>query len=106
MTDRPEAGLLRRIAESVDDVGSVIRRSTGLIGNVGSYLPGERIDGVRVRGDRLELHVVMSWDSTVDEVESEVLAAVGSDWETGRIDLVIDDIAAHPPPEVEAGSTT
>jgi hypothetical protein len=86
---------LRRVAENVDRAPSVARRTSGALGTAAAYLPGERIDGIRVRDDRLEVHVVMRWGTTVDAVEREVVAAVaGGGWDPDRVDVVIDDIEA------------
>jgi hypothetical protein len=83
------ADTLRAIAARLDAASSIARRSGGALGTAAAYLPGERIEGVRVLDDgRLEVHVVMRWGHTVDDVEREVLAAVG-----GRsVDVVIDDL--------------
>ena len=97
MTQADRASLLRRIAGRVDEIPQVVRRSGGAVGVVAAYLPGERITGLRVTNDqRLQLHVVMASGSTVDELESQVLAAIGGLWSDGPIDLTVDDIEDLP----------
>jgi hypothetical protein len=93
VSDQGEAAVLRELARKIDAAPSVDRRSGGVLGTAAAYLPGERIEGLRLRDNRLEVHVVMRWGSTVDEVEREVLAAAGSGWDPKKVDLVIDDIA-------------
>ena len=90
-TARPD--VLRAIAANVDRAPSVARRTGGALGVAAAYLPGERIEGLRVRDDRLEVHVVMRWGVTADAVERDVLSAVGdAAWDPARVDVVIDDI--------------
>jgi hypothetical protein len=95
VTHDPE--LLRTLAGRIDAVPSVVRRSSGILGTAAAYLPGERLQGLRLLDERtLEVHVVMNWDSTVDNVEREVLEAIGDRWERGSVLLVIDDIESAP----------
>ena len=69
--------------------------SEGVFGTVASYLPGRRIPGLRVLPDgRLEVHVVMAWGSTVDDVEASLLRTFEDPGELAH--LVIEDIAAPP----------
>ncbi len=103
MTDAGRASLLRDMADRIDQIPSVVRRSGGAAGAVAAYLPGERITGLRVTADgRLQVHVVMAWGSTVDEVESQVLAAVEGLWTDGPVDLTVDDIEPLPTPQLDA----
>lgn len=88
------ATVLRDIAARVDDAPSVARRSGGLLGTAAAHLPGDRIEGLRVRAERLEIHVVMTWKSRVDDVERDVLDAVGDRWDLTLVDLVVEDIDA------------
>ena len=101
MNDACDPAVLRDLAGKIDAAPSVERRSGGVLGTAAAYLPGERIEGLRLRDDRLEVHVVMRWGSTVDDVERQVLAAAGTGWDPKKVDLVIDDIALP-----DAASTT
>jgi hypothetical protein len=99
MTTAPSAELLRALAQRIDAAPAVARRSSGLFGAAAAYLPGERIEGIRLRDDNgLEVHVVMRWNSTVDEVERQVLDAIGDACEHQQVTLVIDDIVAPTDP--------
>jgi hypothetical protein len=98
MTDAVGAALLRALADRIDGAPSVARRSGGPFGSVAAYLPGDRIEGLRLlEGDALEIHVVMRWESTVDEVEREVLGTVRDLWPSDAVSLVIEDIALPEP---------
>lgn len=93
MNPAPDPVALRRIASRIDGAKSVTRRSGGVAGTVSSYFPGERLLGIKGTNDgRLVIHVVMRWGSTVDEVEEDVMAAIGTDWPSGPIDITVDDI--------------
>jgi hypothetical protein len=90
----PDAEALRGLAGRIDGAPSVARRSAGPFGVAAAYLPGERIDGIRLRdGGTVEIHVVMRWESTVDDVERDVLEAVGEVFSAGVVMLFVDDIA-------------
>jgi hypothetical protein len=66
--------------------------SEGPFGTVASYLPGRRIPGLRVLpDDRVDVHVVMGWGSTVDDVEASVLNEFDDASELAH--LVIEDVS-------------
>ena len=66
--------------------------SEGMFGTAASYLPGRRISGLRVLPDgRLEVHVVMAWGSTVDDVEASLLRALADPADLAN--LVIEDLS-------------
>ncbi len=91
------AATLRLIADRIDGAPSVARRSGGITGTVASYLPGERLLGVSATPEgRLVVHVVMLWGFTVDEVESDVFAAIGTDWPNQLVDITVDDLDVPP----------
>lgn len=84
---------LTALSERVVSSEHVVRLSSGPSGAVAAYLPGGRVPGIRIRDERLEVHVVMAWTSTVSDVEqaveSAVAATVGADV---VVDVVVDDI--------------
>jgi hypothetical protein len=91
----PSVDVLRALAGRIDAAPSVARRSGGAFGVAAAYLPGERIEGIRIREESvLEIHVVMRWEFTVDDVERQVLAAVGDFWPPQAVTLFVDDIVA------------
>jgi len=47
----------------------------GLASSPATYLPGSRVDGIVV-GDRVGVHLVLRWPSTVFEAAAQVRAAV------------------------------
>ncbi|MFE2751925.1 hypothetical protein ACFXGA_07955 [Actinosynnema sp. NPDC059335] len=62
-----------------------------LDGAIASYLPGRRVDGVRV-GDRVELAVVLRPDRPVGEVVSELRALVAGVAGAAPVDVVVADL--------------
>jgi len=74
--------------------------SEGPFGTAAAYLPGRRIRGIRVRPDgKLEVHVVMAWGSSVDDVEAAVVRVFGDI--QNLADLFVDDVAM---PETPRGT--
>jgi len=93
VTQPTDAENLRAIAARIDVAASVAHRSGGVLGSAAAYLPGERIEGLKIRdGQRLEVHVTMKWGATADDIERDVLTAVDDLWQ-GPVDIVVDDIA-------------
>lgn len=87
-----EPALLRRIAGLLDASPAIAGRSTGPLGVAAAYLPGERIEGIRLLDDqRLEIHVVMRWTTTANVFDA-VQAAVRDAGAVAVVDVVIDDI--------------
>lgn len=82
---------LRALAARIDALPEVVRRSGGVADAVATYLPGDRLVGVRLRGGAVEVHVVMRWSTTVDDVERAVVDAARAEG-FAAVDLVIDDI--------------
>jgi hypothetical protein len=62
-----------------------------LDGVVASYLPGRRVDGVRV-GDRVEVAVVLRPGRPVREVVSELRASVARVAGGAPVDVVVADL--------------
>jgi len=85
------------IASAVEACPSVSRLSGGVGGEIATYLPGARVNGVRVRSDAITVNVIAYWNSSAVQVGDEVRAAVrgaasSSGASTPRIDVTIDDL--------------
>ena len=101
-----DAETVHRLAAAVDLLPSIVSRSTGRYGAVAAHLPGARVEGNRHSEDgRWEVHVVMTFDSTVSAVEADVLAAAHSVGLTGPVDVFIEDIADRPSPQHAADAS-
>jgi hypothetical protein len=80
------------IARSVEACPAVASLSSGAVGLAVSYLPGKRVEGVRVSDERVEVHVVARWGATVQVVDREVRTATSSMTLGRQLDVVIEDV--------------
>jgi hypothetical protein len=89
---RDPAELAEAVAAVVRSVPDVHDLHGGAFGEVATYLPGRRVQGVRLTDDGVELHIVTRGASplmfTVEHVRDAVRPLV-----TGRIDVTVEDIA-------------
>lgn len=88
------------IATAVASVPGVVRLAAGTSDGVATHLPGHRINGVRVRGNRATIHVVSRFpDGPLAELADSVRAAVRHQQpEAVCIDVRIVDVEDLPPP--------
>lgn len=81
------------IAGAVLAVDGVADLYGGLFGEVGTYLPGRRIPGIRVDdAGNAEVHVVLQWGVPVPAAAEAVRRAV-SLLVPGTVHVVVDDVA-------------
>ena len=88
MIDPMTAELVATTALAVPGVAGL---HDGAFGEVATYLPGRRIDGVRLRPDHCEVHLVLVWGApvlaTADAVRVAVSSITGS-----RVDITVQDV--------------
>lgn len=88
-----------RITEAIVAVPGVHDLHAGVLGEVATYLPGRRVNGVRMREPGCDVHVVLDWGvsiaATSDLVRRAVRAIV-----SGPVDVTVEDVA--PPAAVSA----
>lgn len=89
-----------RVRAAVLAVPGVAAMHSGSFGEVATYLPGRKVDGVRVRADVTEVDVVVDWGVHVLETADSVRAAVQAITRP-TVTVVIQDVAA-PPGAVDA----
>ena len=83
---------LDALAARLQESPHIDRLSGGAVGVGATHLPGRQIRGLRIgTDDRIDIHVVMTWGSTVDDVEAGVLRALDDVAYFGS--LYIDDIS-------------
>jgi hypothetical protein len=79
------------VAAAARAVPGVADLHTGAFGEVATYLPGRRVNGVRLRDDVTEIHVVLTWGSpllvTADRVRAAVAALV-----TTAVEVTVEDV--------------
>lgn len=73
---RRGAGLAHGIADAVRRCPDVVDLSGGPFGTVATYLPGERVSGVALHEDGIEISVVVRLGRPLPEIADEVRAAV------------------------------
>lgn len=79
------------VASAALAVPGVTRLHTGSFGEVATYLPGRRVDGVRLRPGSTEVHLVLRPDvdllRTAERVRTAVNVVVG-----GTVDVFVEDL--------------
>jgi len=92
VTPRDRADLADRVAAAVLAVPGVHDLHGGVLGEVATYLPGRRVNGIRLLDGVTQVHLVLAWDApmalTVDTVRATVAAIV-----PGTVHLAVEDIA-------------
>lgn len=80
------------VSDAVLAVPGVHDLHAGLLGEVATYLPGRRVNGVRLREDGCEVHLVLEWGApvaaTTDAVRTAVSALV-----PGTVTITVEDVA-------------
>ncbi|HEY2577766.1 MAG TPA: hypothetical protein VGI74_15780 [Streptosporangiaceae bacterium] len=84
--DLDAVGVAVRGCVAVDDL------CAGLWGGVVSYLPGRQVAGVRVASDHVVISVRGRWGVPVNELASQVRAAVRPLAAPRRVDIVVADL--------------
>ena len=80
------------IAAGVAACPSVARLYPGRAAELATYLPGRRVEGVRVADDQLEVHVVAAWDVPLPMVADEVRDIATPLSEGLPVSVYIDDV--------------
>ena len=88
---RPAEAIAELIALAALSVTGVYELHSGSFGEVATYLPGRRVEGVRIRDDHVEVHLVLVWGFPVLETAERVRAVV-SPIAGRRVDVVVQDV--------------
>lgn len=88
----PQADLADRVAAAVLAVPGVAGLHTGAFGEVATYLPGRRVEGVRLRPDRAEVHLVLAWGAAVEPTAAAVRRVATAVAGT-VVDVSVEDVA-------------
>lgn len=83
-----------RVALAVAAVPGVATLSGGPSGSVGTYLPGRVVLGIRVSGQRVEVHVTARYGYRLADIAAAVRAAVIPAANGRPVDVVIEDLSA------------
>lgn len=79
------------VAAAARAVPGVHDLHAGSVGEVATYLPGRRVNGVRMREPGCSVHVVLDWDRPILETTDAVRAAVRP-FVSGPVDVTVEDI--------------
>lgn len=69
----------------------------GMFGEVGTYLPGRRVAGVRITDGTIDVHVVVEADAKVRDTAAAVRQAVADAYPTHAVDVTVEDVVAFTP---------
>jgi hypothetical protein len=89
------------VAAAVRGCAGVSRLDGGQFGEVASYLPGRKVDGIVVSGGRLRVQIRSQWAVPAPELAALIKAALVPLTGHRPVDVVIGDIddpASTPPP--------
>lgn len=96
MSDLPtkDPSPAQRVATAVSELDGVADLHGGVLGEVATYLPGGRVNGVRLEQSGVEVHVVLYLDDDIQAVAAQVQQVV-----TGLVGLpatvVVEDVVAR-----------
>jgi len=76
-----------RSCPAVDDLDG------GPLEGVATYLPGRRINGIRISDSRLEVHVRGVWNVPIAEIASQIRSVLAGLTGGRLIDIVLTDVA-------------
>jgi len=80
------------IAAAATSVPGVARLAGGKFGQIATYAPGRKVNGVRFTGDAVEVHVVAEWVASLPQLADEVRAAVDPLTAGRSVSVFVDDI--------------
>lgn len=94
------------VAGVVRAVPGVADLHTGMFGEVATYLPGRRVNGVRVADGHADVHITIAPQAPVRETAAAVRAAVAAAFPGLLVDVTVEDIASGPRTAAQPGGLT
>ncbi|AUH67588.1 MULTISPECIES: Asp23/Gls24 family envelope stress response protein [Gordonia] len=95
--------LVKDIAAAVLAVPGVVELDGGMFGEVATYLPGERVSGIRLSDEEGSVHIVVDLRHDLREVAAQV-ADTASEISGRRFSVTIEDVTTGEP--AAAGTAT
>jgi uncharacterized alkaline shock family protein YloU len=86
-----------RVAAVVRSVPGVADLHPGMFGEVGTYLPGRRVPGVRLGDTGADIHVSVYFDAPVRDVAAQIRSAVAVAV-GGPVNVTVEDVVPRTPP--------
>ncbi|WP_193044025.1 Asp23/Gls24 family envelope stress response protein [Mycolicibacterium baixiangningiae] len=84
------------VAAAVTAVPGVAGLHGGMFGEVGTYLAGRRVEGIRIADGVTEVHVVLHFGAAVRETAARIRDAVAP-LVGGTVDVYVEDVTAPAP---------
>ena len=99
--DGPALTTAEVVADAVTSVRGVVSTHSGMFGEVGTYLPGMRIPGIRIDGDTVEVHVAVAYGTDLSDIAAAIRSRVSALTSARVVDVCVEDIVA--PQSIPAG---
>ncbi len=84
------------VAAAVTAVPGVAALHSGMFGEVGTYLPGRRVSGIRIDADTVEVHIVISYGVSITELAARVRSAVTTAIGPSAVHVHVEDVLPSP----------
>lgn len=88
-----EPTLADLVAAAVRAVPGVVDLHPGLFGEIGTYLPGRKVPGVRLGVNGTEVHVVLGWGTPIPQAARAIRSAVSA-VVSGQVVVTVEDVAS------------
>lgn len=88
--------MIDAVAAAVLTVDGVVALHGGALGEVGTYLPGRRVPGIRADGDGTEIHVTVAFGTDVRPAADRVRGAVAG-LVVPPVHVIIEDVVPVAP---------
>lgn len=86
-----------RIAAAVRAVPGVADLHAGMFGEVGTYLPGRRVPGVRITDSSVDVHITVVFDAPVRDTAAAVRSAVAAQLPGVAVNITVEDVVRLDP---------
>jgi hypothetical protein len=96
------AWLLRAVKERIEALPGVVKVGGGGLGEVATYLPGDRVAGMRVVEGTLQVSIVAAVGIPLVELAADVRRT--ANW-PGRVDVHVADVHVPEPPPAPSTTT-
>jgi hypothetical protein len=80
------------IAAAAINVPGVARLAGGKFGQIATYAPGRKVNGVRFTGNAVEVHLVAEWVESLPQLADDVRAALDTLTAGRSVSVFVDDI--------------
>ncbi|NVN48291.1 hypothetical protein [Mycolicibacterium hippocampi] len=93
MTDAEPADTVAAIVRAVPGVAEL---HSGMFGEVGTYLPGRRVPGIRIGDQGVDVHITVWQGVAVRDTAAAVRAAVAASRPGVPVNVTVEDVTPQP----------